>query len=338
MDSRVRHLLRAPSGRLTNLQLFVALLATFATGVGAVATGSSHGAWIAAAHGIAGVVVILLIPWKTRVVRAGLPLHPAGRWPSLALAALTLSALLLGLGYATGLVRSVAGIEGLWLHIAVALTLVPLLLWHLVFRWVRPRRTDASRRVLLRAALLGVVGGGLYTVVSALPLPGTTRRFTGSYELASFDPPRMPNTIWLNDTAPALRAAEWRLSVGSARLSLDDLREHPETWRATLDCTSGWYAHQDWTGVPLSRLVGDIGTARSLYVHSTTGYWVRLPVADLDHLLLATHVGGQPLSVGHGYPLRLVAPGRRGFWWVKWVDRIELQSTPWWWQPTFPVT
>ena len=45
-----------------------------------------------------------------------------------------------------------------------------------------------------------------------------------------------------------------------------------------------------------------------------------------------------PLSVGHGFPARLVAPGRRGFWWVKWVDRIELQTTPWWWQPPFPVT
>jgi DMSO/TMAO reductase YedYZ molybdopterin-dependent catalytic subunit len=339
---RLKTVTRAPSGRLTNLQLFMALLITFATGVGAVATGSERGRWVVVAHGVAAAVVVLLIPWKTRVARAGVPLHPYGRWPSLLLAVLTLVALLLGLGYGTGLVRSIAGTEGLWWHVAVALALVPVLLWHLVARRVRPRRTDASRRVLLRTGLLTAVGGGLYAAVNVLPLPGAARRFTGSYELASFNPPAMPNTIWLNDTAPTIRANDWRLTVvdthGRYDLTLPDLRHDVQTWRSTLDCTSGWYAHQDWTGVPVSRLIRDVGDARSLRVHSTSGYWVRLPIADLDSLLLATDVGGKPLSTGHGFPLRLVAPGRRGYWWVKWVDRIELQTTPWWWQPPFPVT
>jgi DMSO/TMAO reductase YedYZ molybdopterin-dependent catalytic subunit len=35
--------------------------------------------------------------------------------------------------------------------------------------------------------------------------------------------------------------------------------------------------------------------------------------------------------------VRLVAPGRRGFWWVKWVRRIEVVDEPWWLQSPFPL-
>jgi DMSO/TMAO reductase YedYZ molybdopterin-dependent catalytic subunit len=62
-----------------------------------------------------------------------------------------------------------------------------------------------------------------------------------------------------------------------------------------------------------------------------------LPVRDAGHLLLATSAAGQPLSAGHGAPVRLVAPGRRGFWWVKWVVRLDVVDEPWWLQPPFPL-
>ena len=336
----------ALSGRVTNVTLFVALALAFATGVGAVATGSARGRWIVIAHGIAAVLVTLLIPWKSRVVRAGLRRARPSRWFSLLLAVLAVVALLAGFGYASGLVRSIGGLPGLWVHVAAALALVPLLLWHALARPARPRRTDLSRRTVLRTGALTAIAAGLYVAVDSTVrltgLPGARRRFTGSYETGSLRPAEMPNTIWLADTVPAVDPGRWRLSivdsVGRYELTLADLSAYSTRLRATLDCTSGWYARQDWTGVPVSTVLRGTGKARSLLVHSVTGYWIRLPVSDLDRLLLATSVGDEPLSIGHGFPLRLVVPDRRGYWWVKWVDRIELQSTPWWWQPPFPVT
>ena len=47
---------------------------------------------------------------------------------------------------------------------------------------------------------------------------------------------------------------------------------------------------------------------------------------DLN-LLLCYEVNGEPLPVGHGRPLRLVAPGWYGVANVKWLTRIEVRDT-----------
>jgi DMSO/TMAO reductase YedYZ molybdopterin-dependent catalytic subunit len=75
----------------------------------------------------------------------------------------------------------------------------------------------------------------------------------------------------------------------------------------------------------------------SLNVRSITGYSRRFDIDDAPRLLLATRLDGSPLEAGHGFPVRLVVPGDRGFTWVKWVTAVDAEPLPPWWQPPFPL-
>ena len=68
--------------------------------------------------------------------------------------------------------------------------------------------------------------------------------------------------------------------------------------------------------------------ARYVSFVSVTSYRWSLPLEEARMALLATHIGEEPLAHEHGFPLRLVAPNRRGFEWVKWITRIEVQTAP----------
>ena len=113
---------------------------------------------------------------------------------------------------------------------------------------------------------------------------------------------------------------------------------------ATLDCTGGFYSTQDWSGVWLSELVTlhpnpppQGGREMSIYVRSLTGYDRRFAIEAAGRLMIATGLGGMRLDPGHGFPVRLVAPDRRGYWWVKWVTAITIDELPSWWQLPFPL-
>jgi len=100
---------------------------------------------------------------------------------------------------------------------------------------------------------------------------------------------------------------------------------------ATLDCTGGFYSAQRWRGMRVGRLLeragplADVGWVRFV---SVTGYRWSLPLAEARDALVATGVGDEALVHAHGAPLRLVAPGRRGFEWVKWIVAVEALTSP----------
>jgi hypothetical protein len=333
------------AGRRTNLALIVTLVASLLTGAASFAAGTPWGAWVVASHGVAGLCVIALGPWKSVIVRRGLRRARSGRAVSLGFGLLTLVALASGIAHSTGLVLSVGAVSTMQLHVGAALAAVPLGLWHVVARPTRVMRTDASRRQVLRFAALVGAAGVTYTagerLLSAFSLPGGRRRFTGSHERGSFAPEAMPVTQWLDDRVPQIDPAGWSLAVRgwgtTSRWTYRELLRYDDQVTAVLDCTGGWWAEQRWSGARFDRLI-EVSDARSIVVVSATGYRRRLPVADASTLLLATRMDGRELEPGHGFPVRLVAPGRRGFWWVKWVSEIELSGAPWWFQSPFPLS
>lgn len=334
------------AGRGTNIAVLVLLATALATGIIAIAVGTGWSRWTVVAHGIVGLAIVLIAPWKSIISRRGLRRRGARSFPSFVLAILVIVALAGGVAHAAGVGDlGAVPVRALWLHVAAALVAVPFAVWHVIARRTYPRRTDLSRRALLRGGVALAGGTAVYALyegaIGGLGLAGDRRRFTGSHEAGSFDPAAMPTTIWLNDARPSIEVASHVVTVetssGRRAWSVPDLTAFGDEWRATLDCTSGWFATQDWKGARLDRII-EGAEGRSVLIRSVTGFARRFPLSDAPRMLLATHAGQEALDAGHGAPVRVVAPGRRGFWWVKWVTEVRVDDVPWWWQPPLPLS
>jgi molybdopterin-dependent oxidoreductase-like protein protein/TAT (twin-arginine translocation) pathway-exported protein len=327
-------------GAGTNLALLALLAVSFVSGWLAFELGTGTARLSLIAHATGGIAILVLLPWKSMIARRGLGRPRPGRWASVALGALVLVSIAAGLGHSTGLVLSWGPLSSMEVHVGAALFAVPLAAWHVIARRVRVRTADLSRRTFLKGSVaLGVAAatyGASEIVVRAAAMPGAARRFTGSYEAASFVPAEMPVSSWMFDAIPVVDPQRWTLKTPGKEWTYPEIRAFDDRLTATLDCTGGFFSTQEWAGARIDRLISGRGGG-SIRVVSRTGYDRRFPAAEASSLLLATHFGGLPLDAGHGFPARLVAPDRRGFWWVKWVVAIEVDDLPYWWQSPFPL-
>jgi hypothetical protein len=293
-------------------------------------------------HRLAGLGLLVLAPAKVRgSVAAGFRRGRPTRWLSAAFGVLVLATIGLGILHATGLWYGVGYWTALWTHELFAFALIPLFVWHLASRPVRPRPADLDRRAVLGGGLALGAAAAAYLAqqgaATAGGLAGERRRFTGSHEVASHDPAAMPTVVWLDDRRPRdTAAAGWPLVVAGRPTTVAALRARARPVVARLDCTGGWWSEQSWDAVPLRELLGDM-VERSVRVRSSTGYDRFFSRHELDDLYLAVGYEGEPLRPGHGAPVRLVAPGRRGYWWVKWVTSVEPDDRPAWFQLPLPL-
>jgi hypothetical protein len=331
--------------RWTNLALFVLLGLAFTTGWVAFFYGTAPSRASLILHAASGYAIVALTPWKAVIAARGIQRRRPGWWASLVFTGLVIASIAAGILHSTGLLTGVGAISAMEVHVGAALAAIPFVAWHVIARRIPVRAVDLSRRSLLRAGSLlagaGLAYGAGEAAVRMLVLPGSLRRFTGSYEVGSLQPTQLPVTSWMFDAVPAIDPATWRLTVqvgGMVReWTYEELLAFDDRIRATLDCTGGFYSTQDWSGVWLSGLLPAGNTDRSLHVRSLTGYDRRFAIRDASRLLIATRLGGIPLNPGNGFPVRLVAPDLRGYWWVKWVTSITIEELPSWWQLPFPM-
>ncbi|MCI0868391.1 MAG: molybdopterin-dependent oxidoreductase [Chloroflexi bacterium] len=334
-----------------NTFLLLLLTVESLAGVLGLVSGSPDKAAFILIHRVAGWGILAVLSWKVVNVRRSLRLRRAGSTRVASLALLVVLVLTL----TSGFVWSITGpyqvwrLSGVSWHIYIGVALTPLLIWHAARLTAGlPPSFWADRRTFIRFA--GVVGVALLlwrvseAALAAGDLPGARRRFTGSYAVPDGRGNSFPQTSWLNDNPAPVSTDSWRVKVHGAverefSKGYDDLIEGA-AMSATLDCTGGWNTTRVWHGIRVADLLdeaGPVAEAASVTFTSVTGYYRRFSMKEAGSYLLATHVGDELLSHGHGYPLRLVAPGKRGFEWVKWVTDIRVNRTSKWWQPPLPL-
>ncbi len=142
------------------------------------------------------------------------------------------------------------------------------------------------------------------------------------------------------------------VSLGRWQLEARGLVRQPKTWNyaqvlelpsetriVTFECISNGVGSRlmstaEWKGVLLKTVLDEAGgvdpSGKYVIFNSVDGYQYSLPLADLleARTLLAWQMNGVPLPDRHGFPLRVVTPGRYGEQSPKWLTRIEVVDQP----------
>jgi DMSO/TMAO reductase YedYZ molybdopterin-dependent catalytic subunit len=152
-----------------------------------------------------------------------------------------------------------------------------------------------------------------------------------------------PNALPINRTAQAAKVTEtavdpnWTLTVSNgsqtrtySRAALAALPQYQED--LPIACVEGWSQTASWRGPRLVDLLDEVGAERGARIRLTSleqksSYAVTEmgPEYARDPLtLVALELNGAPLDIDHGYPARMIAPGRPGVMQTKWLSSLEV--------------
>ena len=169
---------------------------------------------------------------------------------------------------------------------------------------------------------------------------------------AGYDPSRLPPGQYLTEKWPVLHAgtvpgtdlATWDFRVwgeveNPITLDWEQFNDLPQTENVQdIHCVTRWsrfdtrFGGVHWREI--AKLVRPKPSARYAIAHAEQDFTANVPLEALEDedALLATDADGEPLTPDHGWPLRLVVPGRYFWKSAKWLRGIELRAND---QPGF---
>ncbi len=203
-------------------------------------------------------------------------------------------------------------------------------------------------RLLHRCGLVPANHSGLYGLSETVTYAGQ-RLLTKLPSMArEFDRSQISTVIPVNGMAPKtepyqrLRGggfADWRLTINGmvarpASLSLAEIKALPSRSQITHQaCEEGWSFIAEWTGVPLSHVLAQVGVhpdARYVFFFTFDDWWDSLDMDDALHpqTLLAYGMNGAAIPLDHGAPLRLKVARQLGYKSLKYLSRITVTDRP----------
>jgi DMSO/TMAO reductase YedYZ molybdopterin-dependent catalytic subunit len=223
------------------------------------------------------------------------------------------------------------------------------LVWDAVWSASAPAEPDLDRRRLVTALPVGLALGSL-GLIGLLKVPAWVRDVAAPPEsgLAGPVPEITPvanfYVVSKNFTDPVVSASGWTLRVSGLvdrplRLDYSQLQKLPPvTEVVTMECVSNdvggpLMSTGSFTGVPLRDLLvmaSPQPRAGAVLFRARDGFTESIPlktVMDDPSILVAHQLGGQPLPEKHGFPARMLIPGRYGMRAPKWLDEIALTAS-----------
>lgn len=138
---------------------------------------------------------------------------------------------------------------------------------------------------------------------------------------------------------PDIDIEEWTLDIGGLiknpmTLSYDDILNMPQiSVFATLETISNTpggpnIGNATWTGVPFDYILDIAGLDESVLevaFFCDDGYSTSLTIDEVreEGVMLSYRMNGKPLIAEHGFPVRMVVPGKYGMKWPKWINKID---------------